>query len=231
MPIKHTDIIVETKKTSSSSYSSGRAQSINKARHSSGRRTSTTARHSPGRAQGTNIGTSFTRAGTRRRPYTQTRRASHPFGNGHRPGPGVRAPLVGALLAICRRRDTFIWAGAWHKRRCIVHRGGHKARAGTRHRPYTQTRRASRPFGNGRRPGPGVRAPLVGALLGIRKTAEKRAPPFPCRRGGTQKKGGRFFRIAPPKMAASYSPGFPVPSAQAGLTSLFGMGRGGSPPP
>ena len=56
-------------------------------------------------------------------------------------------------------------------RRRNIHRGGHKARAGTRHRPYTHPRRASKPFGNGHRPGPGVRAPLVGALVGIRKTA------------------------------------------------------------
>ena len=34
------------------------------------------------------------------------------------------------------------------------------------------------------------------------------------------------------KLAASYSPTFcsAVPSAQEGLTSLFGMGRGGTPP-
>jgi hypothetical protein len=30
--------------------------------------------------------------------------------------------------------------------------------------------------------------------------------------------------------ATSYSPTVAVPSAQAGLTSLFGMGRGGAPP-
>ena len=52
-------------------------------------------------------------------------------------------------------------------RRHNIHRGGHKARAGTRHRPYTHPRRASNPFGNGHRPGPGVRAPLVGALFGL----------------------------------------------------------------
>ena len=34
---------------------------------------------------------------------------------------------------------------------------------------------------------------------------------------------------AHPKMAATYSPTFAVPSAQLGLTSLFGMGRGGTP--
>ena len=31
------------------------------------------------------------------------------------------------------------------------------------------------------------------------------------------------------KKAATYSPTFAVPSAQLGLTSLFGMGRGGTP--
>ncbi len=36
---------------------------------------------------------------------------------------------------------------------------------------------------------------------------------------------------APLKMAATYSPTCAVPSALAGLTSLFGMGRGGTPPP
>ena len=32
------------------------------------------------------------------------------------------------------------------------------------------------------------------------------------------------------KTAATYSPTLAVPSARAGLTSLFGMGRGGTPP-
>ena len=31
------------------------------------------------------------------------------------------------------------------------------------------------------------------------------------------------------KMAATYSPACAVPSARSGLTSLFGMGRGGTP--
>ena len=31
------------------------------------------------------------------------------------------------------------------------------------------------------------------------------------------------------KKAATYSPTYAVPSAQLGLTSLFGMGRGGTP--
>ena len=41
--------------------------------------------------------------------------------------------------------------------------------------------------------------------------------------------GGKAFYI---KSAATYSPTFcsAVPSAQEGLTSLFGMGRGGTPP-
>ena len=33
------------------------------------------------------------------------------------------------------------------------------------------------------------------------------------------------------KMADTYSPTFAVPSARTGLTSLFGMGRGGTPLP
>ena len=33
------------------------------------------------------------------------------------------------------------------------------------------------------------------------------------------------------KMADTYSPANAVPSARAGLTSLFGMGRGGTPLP
>ena len=32
-----------------------------------------------------------------------------------------------------------------------------------------------------------------------------------------------------PKTAATYSPTLAVPSARSGLTSLFGMGRGGTP--
>jgi hypothetical protein len=39
-------------------------------------------------------------------------------------------------------------------------------------------------------------------------------------------------RLSVVKLAATYSPTFcsAVPSAQEGLTSLFGMGRGGTPP-
>ena len=37
-----------------------------------------------------------------------------------------------------RRGKIFIWADARHKQRRIIHQGGHKARAGTRHRPYAQ---------------------------------------------------------------------------------------------
>ena len=49
----------------------------------------------------------------------------------------------------------------------------------------------------------------------------------------TQKSSGRNSRFCrkPSKLAASYSPTFAVPSAQTGLTSLFGRGRGGTPPP
>ena len=58
------------------------------------------------------------------------------------------------------------------------------------------------------------------------------------RRAGTQLAAGHKKRAgaiasaitpAQPKMAATYSPTFAVPSAQLGLTSLFGMGRGGTP--
>gem|GEM_PF-3920825 len=45
---------------------------------------------------------------------------------------------------------------------------------------------------------------------------EKRKPRGDCPRGGDP--------------ATTYSPAFAVPSARAGLTALFGMGRGGAPP-
>ena len=47
-----------------------------------------------------------------------------------------------------------------------------------------------------------------------------------------QKKGEEpLERLLPPNSAPTYSPApRAVPSARAGLTSLFGMGRGGSPP-
>ena len=38
-----------------------------------------------------------------------------------------------------------------------------------------------------------------------------------------------FATRLPLKKAATYSPTFAVPSALRGLTSLFGMGRGGTP--
>ena len=44
-----------------------------------------------------------------------------------------------------------------------------------------------------------------------------------------KKRPGRRRVPASRKVAASYSPACAVPSATAGLTSLFGMGRGGSP--
>ena len=45
------------------------------------------------------------------------------------------------------------------------------------------------------------------------------------------KKGCRagWFRRGTRKVAVTYSPAFAVPSARRGLTSLFGMGRGGAP--
>ena len=36
-------------------------------------------------------------------------------------------------------------------------------------------------------------------------------------------------RVSFSKTAATYSPTLAVPSARSGLTSLFGMGRGGTP--
>ena len=46
-----------------------------------------------------------------------------------------------------------------------------------------------------------------------------------------QKKGTRLISETDPpiKTAATYSPTLAVPSARSGLTSLFGMGRGGTP--
>ena len=52
------------------------------------------------------------------------------------------------------------------------------------------------------------------------------------RGAGHKKRAGAIASAitpAHPKMAATYSPTFAVPSAQLGLTSLFGMGRGGTP--
>ena len=45
--------------------------------------------------------------------------------------------------------------------------------------------------------------------------------PLTCVKGATKKENGR-----PPTLPHCIA----VPSAQAGLTSLFGMGRGGTPP-
>jgi hypothetical protein len=45
-----------------------------------------------------------------------------------------------------------------------------------------------------------------------------------------QKKAPQFPEGLNLKSATTYSPVFTVPSALAGLTSLFGMGRGGAPP-
>ena len=51
------------------------------------------------------------------------------------------------------------------------------------------------------------------------------------RAGAGMKKGCRagWFRRGTRKVAVTYSPAFAVPSARRGLTSLFGMGRGGAP--
>ena len=49
---------------------------------------------------------------------------------------------------------------------------------------------------------------------------------------GTNKKKLRSVMLRSlSKMADTYSPANAVPSARAGLTSLFGMGRGGTPLP
>ena len=48
-------------------------------------------------------------------------------------------------------------------------------------------------------------------------------------RGGT-KKAPDIIQGFNLKSATTYSPTIAVPSALAGLTSLFGMGRGGTPP-
>ena len=59
-----------------------------------------------------------------------------------------------------------------------------------------------------------------------------------CRRGDAEARGGGRTgikkkvpaEVSPwgPRGAATYSPAFAVPSARRGLTSLFGMGRGGT---
>ena len=65
-------------------------------------------------------------------------------------------------------------------------------------------------------------------------------PAFPCGGSGGAADGGKRTKKEPPgtlgepggprlKTAATYSPTCAVPSAWAGLTSLFGMGRGGTP--
>ncbi len=56
------------------------------------------------------------------------------------------------------------------------------------------------------------------------------ASPAGCRGQGQKRKAPR--RRVPSggrKVAVTYSPAFAVPSARRGLTSLFGMGRGGAP--
>ena len=50
-----------------------------------------------------------------------------------------------------------------------------------------------------------------------------------CSRMVTKKAPLGLLQGALRKGAATYSPGLPVPSAWRGLTSLFGMGRGGTP--
>ena len=79
----------------------------------------------------------------------------------------------------------------------------------------------------------------VATLAGCQKTrvetprAGVSLPAGPCgpRCGAGMKKGCRagWFRRGTRKVAVTYSPAFAVPSARRGLTSLFGMGRGGAP--
>ena len=79
----------------------------------------------------------------------------------------------------------------------------------------------------------------VATLAGCQKTlveaprAGVSSPAGPCgpRCGAGMKKGCRagWFRRGTRKVAVTYSPAFAVPSARRGLTSLFGMGRGGAP--
>ena len=52
----------------------------------------------------------------------------------------------------------------------------------------------------------------------------------PCGRAQKKVPRGIARRTPGKKTAATYSPADAVPSARAGLTSLFGMGRGGTPP-
>ena len=91
--------------------------------HLGGHKAQTAAQYSPGRAQGT--GGHKAGAGTRRRPYAHPRRASRPFGNGHRLGPVYGRPLwVSSSDFAKRQRKIFIWTGAWHQRRRNIHQDG-----------------------------------------------------------------------------------------------------------
>ena len=65
--------------------------------------------------------------------------------------------------------------------------------------------------------------------IGVLATKGKKVNHF---RTDTQKKRGPFqfgTSLSHIKTAATYSPTLAVPSARSGLTSLFGMGRGGTP--
>ena len=74
---------------------------------------------------------------------------------------------------------------------------------------------ATRPRWSGTAPASGTASPpgFAGSLTGTARTNIKKAPGIPARCS---------------KGAVTYSPGFPVPSALRSLTSLFGMGRGGT---
>ena len=51
----------------------------------------------------------------------------------------------------------------------------------------------------------------------------------PCNEQGHKKRAPGTLVPGARKGAVTYSPAFAVPSARRGLTSLFGMGRGGAP--
>ena len=73
--------------------------------------------------------------------------------------------------------------------------------------------------------------PPRGELSALPYTAKGAAPPHMTYPNKSDS-GVTAYAITPElflKKAATYSPTYAVPSAQLGLTSLFGMGRGGTP--
>ena len=76
-----------------------------------------------------------------------------------------------------------------------------------------------------------MQAEVSGGAAGRSAAALVRRAECQLAAGHKKRAGAIASAITPahPKMAATYSPTFAVPSAQLGLTSLFGMGRGGTP--